>query len=221
MRSPLSPLQLAIFIGALVALLVILQLHLYSIAFERLGLSPQSAFLLLLTSLLGSAINLPLFTLRAEAPPVDLPPPWPRLLHLSRLSFQGRTTIAVNVGGCLVPVSFCLYLLYHQPLPAAEVMLATGMVGAVSYYASRPVPGIGIGMPVLIAPLAAGLAAMLIDFEQRAPLAYIGGTWGVLLGADLLRLKDVRRLGAPLAAIGGAGTFDGIFITGIVAVLLA
>jgi uncharacterized membrane protein len=42
-----------------------------------------------------------------------------------------------------------------------------------------------------------------------------------LIGADLLRIRDIRRMGTPLAAIGGAGTFDGIFITGIVAVLLA
>jgi uncharacterized membrane protein len=42
----------------------------------------------------------------------------------------------------------------------------------------------------------------------------------VLIGADLLRLKDIRRMGTPVTSIGGAGTFDGIFMTGIVAVLL-
>ena len=76
-------------------------------------------------------------------------------------------------------------------------------------------------MPVLIAPLAAALVAILLDPAHSAPLAYISGTLGVLIGADILRLKDIRKLGVPLAAIGGAGTFDGIFITGIVAVLLA
>lgn len=221
MRSPLSGLQLALFMGVLVALLVMLQLHLFSVAFERLGLSQESAFLLLLTSLLGSAVNLPLFTLRAAAPPPNPPPPWGRWLHLPQPVVKGRITIAVNVGGCLTPASFCLYLLAQHPLPAVDVALATAMVGAISYYASQPVPGVGIGMPIFVAPLAAVLAAMLINFDERAPLAYISGTWGVLVGADLLRLKDVRRLGAPLAAIGGAGTFDGIYLTGIVAVLLA
>jgi uncharacterized membrane protein len=43
----------------------------------------------------------------------------------------------------------------------------------------------------------------------------------VLIGADLLRFGDIRAMGAPVASIGGAGTFDGIFITGLVAVLLA
>jgi hypothetical protein len=31
----------------------------------------------------------------------------------------------------------------------------------------------------------------------------------------------VQGLGAPIASIGGAGTFDGIFLTGILAVLIA
>jgi uncharacterized membrane protein len=30
----------------------------------------------------------------------------------------------------------------------------------------------------------------------------------------------VQGLGAPVASIGGAGTFDGIFLTGVLAVLL-
>jgi len=51
--------------------------------------------------------------------------------------------------------------------------------------------------------------------------AYIAGSLGTLIGADLLNLDKVRGLGAPVASIGGAGKFDGIFLTGIVAVLFA
>ena len=68
---------------------------------------------------------------------------------------------------------------------------------------------------------AATLAALLLDPAHSAPLAYISGTLGVLIGADLLRLRDIGKLGLPMASIGGAGTFDGIFLTGLVAVLLA
>jgi uncharacterized membrane protein len=52
-------------------------------------------------------------------------------------------------------------------------------------------------------------------------VAYISGTFGVLIGADLLNLKNLTALKAPVVSIGGAGTFDGIFLTGIIAVLLA
>ena len=53
------------------------------------------------------------------------------------------------------------------------------------------------------------------------PLAYVSGSLGTLIGADLLNLDKLHGLGAPIASIGGAGTFDGIFVTGILAVLLA
>ncbi len=78
-------------------------------------------------------------------------------------------------------------------------------------------------MPMFVTPLTATLVALLIAPEPwlRAPLAYVAGTLGALIGADLLRFADIHRLGAPVASIGGAGTFDGIFATGIVAVLLA
>jgi uncharacterized membrane protein len=52
-------------------------------------------------------------------------------------------------------------------------------------------------------------------------LAYVGGTLGTLIGADVLNLGRIGGLGAPIVSVGGAGTFDGIFLTGILAVLLA
>ncbi|HEV2170401.1 MAG TPA: DUF1614 domain-containing protein, partial [Candidatus Binatus sp.] len=57
--------------------------------------------------------------------------------------------------------------------------------------------------------------------NHRDAVAYISGVLGTLVGADLLNLRNLTDLGAPVASIGGAGTFDGIFMTGIVAVLLA
>ncbi len=219
---PFSPLALLALIFLLSLLLVFIQLGLISITLAKLGLSPGSAVTLLLVSVTGSLINLPLFKINAEAP---LRPPIPsRLLSLLRHNmpaFTGQTTIAMNVGGCMVPIIFSLFLLLNNPLPILDVLLTITIVSAISYFSSRPIPGIGIGMPFLVAPLIAAAAALLINPGLSAPLAYIGGTLGVLIGADLLRLKDIRRMGTPLAAIGGAGTFDGIFITGIVAVLLA
>ena len=102
-----------------------------------------------------------------------------------------------------------------------QLIAAIAIVAVVCYLASRPVRGIGIGMPVFVAPFTAALTALLIAPENSAPMAYICGTMGVLIGADLLRLNDIRKIGTAVASIGGAGTFDGIFLTGIVAVLLA
>ena len=220
---PLSPLRLLLFILALTFLIVFVQLGILRIAFDKLGLSPESAYLLLLCTLGGSLINLPLFSLKAAegVVPPEVPPALARLPFFKPLPFTGKTVVAVNVGGALVPIAFSLYLMAHNPLHPLQIAMAVSVVAAVAYAVSRPIRGIGIGMPTLIAPVAAAVIAVLLDPELRAPLAYVGGTLGVLVGADLMRLKDIRKLGAPIAAIGGAGTFDGVFITGLIAVLLA
>jgi len=217
----MPPRLLLLFVG-LALLIALIQVNLLAIAFDRLGLSPHAAMLLVLGALFGSTINLPLARITAEAPPDPNPsPPRPGLPPGLLTPFNGTTLIAVNVGGCIIPVCFSIYLLAHNPLPVTEVLPAIAIVTFVSYRLSRPIPRMGIAMPALIAPLTAALVALLINSGHSAPLAYISGTIGVLTGADLLRLKDIRKLGAPLASIGGAGTFDGIFITGIVAALLA
>ena len=42
----------------------------------------------------------------------------------------------------------------------------------------------------------------------------------MLIGADLMTWRRLPELGAPVVSLGGAGTFDGIYITGLVSVLL-
>jgi len=222
MPSPYSPRHLLIFVAVLILLVAFVQVGAISIAFDRLGLSSQSAYVLLFCCLFGSAINLPLFTVRAEpGPQSEVPWHMRGLLRPLPPQLQGRTLIAINVGGGLIPLVFSTYLLLHNPIALGAAITGVTVVAGVSYLVSRPLQGIGIGMPIFVAPIAAALMAYVLQPAQSAPLAYICGTLGVLVGADLLRLKDVGGLGTPVAAIGGAGTFDGIFITGIVAVLLA
>lgn len=214
--------RLLLLMASLVFLAVFVQFGIVSIAFEKLGLSQDSAYLLLLVTLLGSVINLPLFSVAAEH--AEAEPQQAelfRLLGLPRLERTGRTVVAVNVGGAVTPVAFSLYLLLHNPLVPAQVLGIVAAVAAIAYLTSAPIHGVGIGMPLLIAPLAAALFSVLMNAELAAPLAYIGGTLGVLIGADLLRLGSIRKLGTPLVSIGGAGSFDGIFLSGMLAVLLA
>jgi uncharacterized membrane protein len=75
---------------------------------------------------------------------------------------------------------------------------------------------------MFIPPIVAALGSyFLAPHELRPLVAYVSGVIGTLIGADLANLGRIKGLGAPVASIGGAGTFDGIFLTGIVAVLLA
>ncbi|MDH5659605.1 MAG: DUF1614 domain-containing protein [Gammaproteobacteria bacterium] len=213
------PLIYLVFLSIL--LIIILQLGVFGIVLAKLGLSPDSAVLLLGSTLMGSLINLPLFNIKTT---IDISPPkfpLPRLFYSSVQSFQGKTIIAINVGGALIPTFFSIYLMFLHPLNILQILLAITIVSMVCYYFSRPIKGLGIGMPIFIAPLTAAVVALIIAPSHSAPLAYICGTLGVLIGADLFRLKDIKHMGVPIASIGGAGTFDGIFFTGIIAVLLA
>jgi uncharacterized membrane protein len=41
-----------------------------------------------------------------------------------------------------------------------------------------------------------------------------------LIGADLLHLKDITRVSVGMLSIGGAGTFDGIVLSAVLATVL-
>jgi len=204
-----------------ILLIVILQLGVFGIVLTKLGLSPDSAILLLGSTLMGSLINLPLFNIKSTTD-ITLPEfPLPRLF-LSRVpTSRDKTLIAINVGGALIPIFFSIYLIFLHSLPFLQLFAAITFVSLICYLFSKPIKGLGIGMPLFIAPFTAALVALTIAPSHSAPLAYICGTLGVLIGADLFRIKDIKSMGVPIAAIGGAGTFDGIFFTGIIAVLLA
>ncbi len=202
-------------------LIIFIQLGIFGIVLEKVGLSPNSAALLLGSTLFGSMINLPLFKITSDENENINNQKGPRLLFTSMQPFTGTTIIAINVGGALIPVFFSLYLIFFHQLNPLQFIPAIMIVSYISYIFSRPIQGLGVGMPVFIAPVTAALVALIIAPAQSAPLAYVCGTLGVLIGADLFRLKDIKQMAVPVAAIGGAGTFDGIFFTGIIAVLLA
>lgn len=217
-----SPKHLILPIVAIGVLAILVQFQVLTIAFEKLGLSAQSAYLLLLMTLSGSLLNIPLFTINSTfTGESGLPEEMLAWAKQRRYLFPGKTLILVNVGGCVVPVAFSVYLFATNDVSILSFLACVLAVSFVAYAVSRPVHGLGIGMPILFAPLTAAGVAFIAGNEIAAPLAYIGGTLGVLIGADLLRFRDVRNLGAPFASIGGAGSFDGIFISGLLAVLLA
>lgn len=128
--------------------------------------------------------------------------------------------VAVNVGGAVIPVLLSARILLTQDVFGVSA-IATGAVVVVTYLLAKPVRGVGIVVPTLVPPVAAAFAALLLSREAAPAVAYVAGTIGTLVGADLLNLRRVQDRGAPIVSIGGAGTFDGIFVTGILAVLLA
>jgi len=202
-------------------------------AFMKIGFSAKDALLILLLSLVGSGINIPLATLRSETPAVK--ENYVRVFGVSykvpvKRITKNETVLAINVGGAIIPLLISTYLLIKFPesiyIAAAGVLI----VALITYSVAKPIRGIGIATPALIPPLVAVVAAILLTYfiqipgcpaeECRVITAYVGGVLGTLIGADLLNLGKIRDLGAPVASIGGAGTFDGIFLSGFIALLL-
>ncbi|TLY46200.1 MAG: DUF1614 domain-containing protein, partial [Nitrospirae bacterium] len=131
-----------------------------------------------------------------------------------------RTVVAVNVGGAIIPTLLSFYLIKKKGM-YGRTLLGVAIVTAVVHWMAHPVEGVGIAVPIFIPPIVAASVALLLARHSAPSLAYICGSLGTLIGADLLNLDKIQGLGAPIASIGGAGTFDGIFMTGLLAVLLA
>jgi uncharacterized membrane protein len=198
----------------------LIQIGILQYVFESMGVSRRYLLAWLLFSLLGSYVNIPIAHLPGEhlrtAQVVDFY--GVQYIVPGSINSPG-TTLAVNLGGAVIPFILSMYLMVKHRL-YEESVLAVGLVTIVVHAMARPVSGVGIAVPIFIPPLVTAIVALLLRRRNPAPLAYIAGCLGTLIGADLLNLGKVRDLGAPVASIGGAGKFDGIFLTGIVAVLL-
>jgi len=217
---PLTPGFFSILVGVLAILFILLQLGLLRYAYLSLGVGPGAAMLLLIASLVGSFFNIPV----AQLPPE-------RMMSARVISFLGmeyvvphldvsHPVIAVNIGGAVIPTVMSIYLLARHHL-WVKGLIATTIVAFVIHWLADPIAGLGIAVPVFMPAVITAVVALILSRREAAPLAYIAGGLGTLIGADITNLDKVRGLGAPVASIGGAGTFDGIFLTGILAVLLA
>ena len=195
-------------------------LDVVEVAVTKLGFSPNIALLLLLAVLVGSLINIPLYQVESSVPVVsDFTELWLRQFWgIPLRTIQQKTVVALNVGGGLIPSLLALYQLTRANI--LIVLLVIGIVTLISYYSAHIVPGIGIQMNPLIAPLTAALSAVLLAGEQAPPVAFAGGVLGTLIGADLLHLPEIERMSPGVLSIGGAGVFDGIALCGLFALLL-
>jgi len=190
-------------------------------ASASMGLGPKTMLAVLLLSLLGSYINIPIaywperqvstaeeviyFGIRYVIPVIH---EWP------------ATVLAVNVGGAVIPTVLSLYLIVRNNLYGLGIV-AIAIVATACNLLAKPEPGLGIAEPVFVPPLITAVTAVMLSRRYAGPLAYASGSLGTLIGADLLNLGKIQGLGAPIASIGGAGTFDGIFITSLLAVIYA
>ncbi len=195
-------------------------------AFVKLGMPPNLAMFLFLAAIVGSYINIPIKRLESKIPmsPKGSINFW-GLRYQIPYTPHTTTLLAINLGGAIIPIFISLWVFVSLALHAYYMLIiksivAIIIVAIISYVFAKPVKGMGIALPAFIPPIVASLTAIFMAPENPVAVAYISGTLGTLIGADLMHMKDIEKLGAPVASIGGAGTFDGVFLSGIIAILL-
>ncbi|GIW79632.1 MAG: hypothetical protein KatS3mg105_1439 [Gemmatales bacterium] len=202
-------------------------------AMSKLHLTPAQAFAALVGIFVGSLFNIPVHRLERTGEQ------WVDTIAVYGLwgwtptrlrRVRSDTIIAVNVGGCVVPMLLVAMQIVHLLVvggwPWIALFFVVGTNIAACYKVARPMPGVGIVMPGFVSPLVAvGLTWLLLpggEYELlRAPVAFCGGVLGPIVGADLLHIKDIHKVSAGVVSIGGAGTFDGIVLSGVLAAVLA
>jgi uncharacterized membrane protein len=222
--APFLAFYAIIFFFVLAFFFILLEIHVINYAFVALGLPPEMAFTALLVSLIGSYINIPITRVASGQPhQAEVVRSFGIRYRVPTRYVTDSTIVAVNVGGAIVPVFISVYLLMQMPSIVVPSLIGVAIVTAIVHRFAIPVPGMGIATPMLIPPIVAAACGYFLGSSEhhRDAVAFISGVVGTLIGADLLNLRKLRDLGAPVTSIGGAGTFDGIFLTGIVAVLLA
>ena len=217
---PLTPGLFAVLVFMFGVLIILIQLRILRYAYLKLGISPGAAMLLLFGSLIGSYFNIPITTLPGPVATGEVVDFYGMRYVVPLVNAWPGTMLAVNVGGAVIPTLMSAYLIMRYQL-WGRAAIAVAIIAVVIHSAATPVHGVGIAVPVFAPVVVTAILAFILSREYAAPLAYIGGSMGTLIGADLSNLDKITGLGAPVASIGGAGTFDGIFLTGILAVLLA
>ena len=228
--SPVSVILLIFLIAAAIFLIPLLFLGLIGSALAKLGFNIFWIILLIIGMIVGSFVNIPLMKVKSEQQFV-------RVEHgrlMDRLykvpEFSNETVIAANVGGCVIPVFVSIYILlsaltFADPIGLyIRCLIGTAIVAVAVFKTSQPIAGVGIATGFLIPPLCALICAIVLsggDSFTAVAVAYISGTVGTLIGADVMNIGNLSNSGAPVASIGGAGTFDAIFLSGIIAAFLA
>jgi uncharacterized membrane protein len=228
--GPLSVVAVIILVGLIIVLIPLLVLGIIGAAFTRLGFSWITAIAVVLLMLFGSFVNIPLYRIRRDM--VRISPdttavfgsgsPWPA-------DPVWETLVSINLGGAILPVCISLYLLYQAvSISGTSLLVPVGagslLVALVTFFATRPVPGVGLRVPLLIPALTALLIGVLLFGGAGIPatvMAFVSGTAGVLLGGNIAHLFRIKDLEVPSVSIGGAGTFGALFICCILPALVA
>ena len=177
---PLTPgffsILIALFVGLLVIMIVIGALR---HAYLSLGVSPGTAMLLLLASLIGSYFNIPIAALPPEQVESD------KVIEFFGMQYAvplvenlPGTVNAINVGGAVIPTIMSVYLLARRRLWVSGA-IATTIVALVLHWLADPVPGVGIAVPVFIPAIVTAIVSLLLSAGTRRHSLTFRAAWAL------------------------------------------
>ncbi len=213
---------------------VILPVSLVSNAFERLDLTAAQGLLVFAAMFLGRLVDIPVHRRGRLVRSSGVRMVGPFFVVTARPGSAGpgfelrEQVLAVNLGGCVVPVLLALYLLSRHGWDLAQdlnVWLCVALVAAACFAFARHDFFAGLKVPFWVPPLATVISAQVMIHDGfTAAAASVAGSLGTLLGAGLFPLVwpgRMERLEAAVISVGGSGMFMGVFLACVLSVLLA
>lgn len=132
--------------------------------------------------------------------------------------------VSVNIGGAVIPLGVCIYLLAKSDSTAEKARSLMGMVitGAAVWGLSKFLPDEPEAMlmePNLLYGIAAGAIAWILGRSRRG--AFFCGVTGVLLADVVTAVLNWSAGINQRLVLGGAGIADTVVLAGVIGVLLA
>lgn len=209
--------------------LMIISIAYFNDVLRYIGINEKLSYLLALEisvlSFILSPVNLVIKEVKKEAliPTYDVIYVFGIPFYVPKISRDYLTTlIAINIGGALIPLLLSVTLAFLIKKFIFKIIIDVVLLIFVSKAFSKVIQGVGVVMHPLIPPIFAVLFSyiLFIDQPQLVPVAaYISSVVGTLVGADLLNLNKIIEASPQLVSIGGMGTFDGIFLSGLFSIV--
>lgn len=190
-----------------------------------LGFDPYLLFTILVAMLVFSVFEIPIFRLRTRKP--NYTGSEARLLgELYSVPVEEElstgdprvydTKVTLNVGGFVLPLLLALYI---APLaPFLETLLIAVILIASTHFLSKLGGGVGIIVPSYVVLISIPFALILAPGSVAA-MILVGGILGILIG--MMTLLYPIEEGSAFLNLGGVGSFEAIYVTVLLAVILS
>ena len=157
---------------------------------------------------------------RVDAFVILILPPAISVVHPIHIATYNGLSIYASVAGFIIPLLISVKLIASGRVSALKAIIGVVLL---TYVCNKNavVGHFGVGVTDLLTPIIVASLYSLYVSDKPAPLAYVSGTLGMIIGADVLNIPKLSdAFGSKFITIGGAGVFDAIYIVGVFSVFL-